>query len=252
MGIYNEYYKKYYMDVKESENPKEYKSANQYKLGVAASSSNSNGRGRAFPIFLNIFSSKFTLIFVVQTAVVVVLFLLIIGARLYPTSIAKEICEKGYEYIEVGIFKEDLLKNKDVIAAFNEVKALFNIDEREESYVMKNYSVPVDLNNISTVKMVEDKLVLSFKDEAYIRASFSGTVKEVQKEDSISILIDHGNGIEIKYMGLEESSINKGDKVEKGSILGGIINTKASNAIIEVYYMGSRLDPSKCFNLENI
>ena len=252
MGIYNEYYKKYYMDVKGSGNPKEYKSTNQYKQGTTTSSSNGQGRENSFPIFLNIFSSRFTSIFVVQTAVVVVLFLLIIGSKLYPASIANNVCEKVYSYIDTGILQKDLLKNKDVLAAFNEVKSFFSIDQREENYIMKNYSVPVDLNNVSEVKIVQDKLVLSFKDEAYIRASFSGTVKEVQKEEGVSLLIDYGDGIEIKYMGLEESSINKGDKVEKGSVLGGIMNTKESTATIEIYYMGSRLDPSKCFNLESI
>lgn len=62
-----------------------------------------------------------------------------------------------------------------------------------------------------------------------VKAALSGTVVEIKKDDPILgvvVVIDHGNGIKTLYGNLmSDKLVQKGKKVKKGEIIGGVGNT---------------------------
>lgn len=65
-----------------------------------------------------------------------------------------------------------------------------------------------------------------------VKATLDGMVSDVYQDTmyGITIVLDHGNGIQTKYSNLStDSMVKKGDKVKKGTVISGVGNT----AIIE-------------------
>ena len=55
-----------------------------------------------------------------------------------------------------------------------------------------------------------------------VYSAMSGTVKEVTESDvyGITVVIDHGNGIETEYVGLSETNVEKDNLVNQGDLIG--------------------------------
>ena len=52
-----------------------------------------------------------------------------------------------------------------------------------------------------------------------------------------------------RYIGMDNFQVAKGSKVNSGDILGAVSGKNGNEITIEVFYMGSRLRPEKCFQL---
>ena len=252
MGIYNEYYKKYYTDVKNQEGIKIRSNSHQYRPNAISNHEYERKKVSGFPIFLNIFGKGYGTIFIVQAVIIIILIVGLIGTKFYPTTAIATIYNKGIAYIDTGIVKNDDEGILEVKAVFNDVKSFLAIDAKKEAYITENYGLPVDVASVTNIDLMEDKVVLTLKDDSYIRAAYSGTIKEVIKDEETTLLINHGDGIEIKYIGLDDVTVAKGDRVGKGGILGSTSENSEGNVTIEIFYMGSRLDPSKCFQFKKV
>lgn len=89
-----------------------------------------------------------------------------------------------------------------------------------------------------------------------VYASFDGVISEV-KDDEVGkhIIINHDNGIETYYAYLSESSVEVGEKVEKGTLIGksGQIESKDSKGILfKIIYMGNEKNPNDMMDLSSI
>lgn len=87
-----------------------------------------------------------------------------------------------------------------------------------------------------------------------IKASYKGFIKETGEDKSLGkyLVIDHGSGIETKYAHMDSLKVKKGDKVNKGQIIGKSGNTgdeKYSSLYFELTYMGEDLNPQEYLNI---
>ncbi|MEG1255150.1 M23 family metallopeptidase [Clostridium sp.] len=262
MGIYNEYYQKYYSSIKKQENGKEY--TPQRYNGTNSTRYNkytSNNSKTRFPIYLNFMGKGFANIFIVQSLVVVVFIGGILIARTYPGGYVSSLCDKGISYINNGILGKNHIAMEDITdefikdnatQVFNEIKSFITMEEKKEDYIKKNYKFPVDIDKGKEISISENKLLINLTNETDVKAAYSGKVKSVIDGDKTTVIINHGDGIEIKYGGLSKDNITEGMDVKVNDIIGKYVDGSDNILSIEVLYMGSMLNPAKCFNLETM
>lgn len=87
-----------------------------------------------------------------------------------------------------------------------------------------------------------------------IKASYNGFIKETGEDKTLGkyLVIDHENGIETKYAHMNSIQVKKGDKVNKGQIVGksgNMGNVTSPSLYFELIYMGENLDPQQYFNI---
>ncbi|MBN2982576.1 M23 family metallopeptidase [Cohnella algarum] len=83
-------------------------------------------------------------------------------------------------------------------------------------------------------------------DPIYAAADGTVTLSEESSAEGLNIAIDHTNGIQTRYMHLSELIARKGDKVEKGEVIGLLGNTGRSTGPhlhFEVIANGEHADP---------
>lgn len=240
MGIYNEYYKRYYVDLKKGNRSPQYR---------PESGKINYGKQQRDKFTLNIFSRSFVTNFTVQASVAIVLILGIVAAKLYPDSVVSEVYAKGKYYMEKGVISAEVFKSEQIAETFNQIKDFVAVDDKKEAFIMKNYKVPVDLLSVTDIKYTEGKVTMTLKNDSYIRAAYGGVVKEIKEGETSEVLVNHGNGVEIMYIGMDNFQVAKGSKVNSGDILGAVSGKNGNEITIEVFYMGSRLRPEKCFQL---
>lgn len=244
MGIYNEYYKKYYLDVRDRKEPNGYRGS-KYKPGQSTPSK----RISSFPIMINVFGRGYHFIFTTQAVIVIVLIMMVIGVNMYKDPVALKIYDRCLHYIDTGIFENDEAVEKKALGIYNDIKSLFLIDERKEEFISQNYIMPVDKMAIEDVEILDGEMLITTSGKESVRPAYKGVIKKVESNDN-EILINHGDGVEIRYIGVNDILVKAGDQVTTDSILGGVSDN--GNVGVEVYYMGNRLDPLKCFDMEGV
>lgn len=242
MGMYNDYYKKYYANMGQQSASKAYVPKG-YSGSVKGESRN---KGSAiFPIFLNVFGRGYTNIFIGQCVITLMLFGGLILYRAYPTTDLGKAYAIGLDYMGKSISVEDFSK-VEVTSVFNEVKSVFNFNEKKEGFISENYLNPVAGDSGSSFQVEDNKLVIKTEAEADIRASYEGKVKAVK--DGI-VTINYGEGIEMIYNGLGEIKATEGMTLKANDIIGKAKAGSEGDVSIEILYMGDKLNPSNCFNL---
>ncbi|MEG0133636.1 MAG: M23 family metallopeptidase [Clostridium sp.] len=270
MGIYNEYYEKYYSGIKKQGNSKGYVPQRYSKNKNGKNVSYKGDIKNYFPIYLNVMGKGFANIFIIQAAVVVVLIIGILAAKVYPGGSISKACDKGIAYINQGVFDKGtismenisevftlenashLFSKENVIQVFNEVKSFVTMEESKEEYIKANYTFPVMIKEGNKVSVEGSRLLVGVVDEVEIKSAYAGKVKSVTSGDNITVLIAHGDGIEIEYGGLSEATVTNGMEVNSNDKIGKSVYELNSEVSIEVFYMGSVLNPGKCFSLETM
>ncbi len=270
MGIYNEYYQKYYSNMKKQSGISEHKHIKHNGNNPKASNYKVNSRRSAFPIYLNVMGKGFANIFIIQCTIVLILLAGLFLSRTYPSGYVNKAYDKGIAIIDNGLLKEgnitkenivqafkkenivQIFKGESITEVFNEVKSMVNFEEKKEAYIKENYINPIDVKDKKQVNVKDNKVLVDLTSESTIKASFPGKVKTITEGKEITLSIDYGDGIEMKYSGLSESQVKIGDAVDTGEIIGKINGNEDNILSIEVFYMGNILNPEKCFNFETI
>ena len=270
MGIYNEYYQKYYSNMKKQSGISEYKPAKYNGNNTKASHYKVNGRRNTFPIYLNVMRKGFVNIFIVQCIIVLVLLAGLFIAKTYPNGYVNKGYDKGIAIINNGLLngknitmenivqafnKENILnifKKEKITEVFNEVKSIVSFEEKKENYIKENYVTPITITDKKQITVKDNRLFLNLASESDIKASFPGKVKSIIEGKEITLTIDYGDGIEMKYFGLSNSEVKIGDVVDTGEVIGKIKGDEGNILSIEVFYMGNILNPEKCFNFETM
>ncbi len=243
MGMYNDYYKKYYSTInKQSSASRVYVPGGHRGTSVEV-----HGKGiSSFPIFLNVFGKGYTSILIVQCVVTLILFVGLILYRVYPTTYIGRAYSTGLNYMSKSIAVEDITKEK-VVGVFNEFKSVLNFNEKKELYISENYIYPVTTEEQSDYSVNDNKLFINAKEGSFVRASYPGKVKEI--DESGAITINYGDGIEMTYSGLGEVNAMEGMTLDTNDVIGKAIAEAENKISIEIFYMGDKLNPENCFNL---
>lgn len=243
MGMYNEYYKKYYTNMGQQGASKAY--GHKGYAGNAKVETRKNGSG-IFPIFLNVFGKGYFNIFIGQCVVTLILFGGLILYRAYPATDLGKAYAMGLDYMSKEIKVEDLSKEQ-VAAVFNEVKSVFDFNEKKEVYISENYLYPIasDSNNSFTVE--DNKLIIKADQGTDIRASFPGKVKTVKNG---VVTVNYGEGVEMIYSGLGDVKAVEGMALDSNDIIGKAGAGVEGAISIEILYMGDKLNPFNCFKLD--
>lgn len=279
MGIYNEYYQKYYSNMKKQYGISQYKSTGYSGNSTKASQYKVNSRRSTFPIYLNIMGKGFANIFIIQCMIVLVMIVGLFISRTYPSGYINKVYDKGIAIINNGLLKEQNINKENIVQAFkkenligvfnsdgiaklfnsdnitevfNEMKSVTNFEEKKEEYIKENYVAPVSISDKNQVTVKDNRLLIDLTSESVVKASFPGKVKSYTDGKEITLTIDYGDGVEIKYYGLSESKVKNGDSVDTGEILGKVNGSNDNTLSIEVFYMGNILNPEKCFNFKTI
>ncbi len=242
MGMYNDYYKRYYANIGHQSVSKAY--VPRGYNGNAKVEGHNKGAG-VFPIFLNVFGKGYINIFIGQCVITLILFGGLILYRAYPTTNLGKAYAFGMDYLSRGVNLEEFSKEQ-VAAVFKEVKSVFDFNEKKEAYISANYLYPVAGDSESSSSIENNKLVIEASEGTDIRASYPGKVKAVK--DGI-VTINYGEGIEMVYSGLMDVKAVEGMALDSNDVIGKA-GEEAEGAIsIEILYMGDKLNPSNCFNL---
>ena len=271
MGIYNEYYQKYYSNMKRQSGISEYKPTKYSGNSTKSSQYKVNSRRiSTFPIYLNVIGKGFVNIFTIQCIIVAVLLVGLFVSRTYSEGYVNKAYDKGIAIINNGLLNEknitkenivqafkkeniaQLFRGENITEVFNEMKSIVNFEKKKETYIKENYVAPVSITDKNQITMKDNRLLVDLTSESVIKASFPGKVKNFTGGKEITLTIDYGDGVEIKYFGLSESEVKIGDTVDTGEILGKINENEDSTLGIEVFYMGNILSPEKCFNFETM
>lgn len=247
MGMYNDYYKKYYSNIGQQGASKAYvpKGYN----GSVKVEENQKG-DNVFPIFLNMFGKGYINIFIGQCVLTLMLFSGLILYRAYPTTELGKFYSQGLEYMNKDLSKEinvERFSKEHVVATFNEVKSLLNFNEKKEDYISENYICPVPREGGSSYIVRDDKLVITTLNDTNIISSYPGRVKSVK--DGV-VTINYGEGIEMIYTGLKDVLAVEGMELDSNEVIGKTGVSSEGEVSIEILYMGDRLSPLNCFNLD--
>lgn len=242
MGMYNDYYKKYYSNMEQQSSTKAYVPRG-YNGNVKTEGYN-KGIG-IFPIFLNVFGKGYINIFIGQCVITLILFGGLILYRAYPTSDLGKVYSAGLDYMGKTISVKDISKEQ-VTAVFGEVKSVFNFNEKKEVFISENYLYPVAADKNSSFSVENNNLIIKAAEGTEIRASYSGKVKSVKNG---VITINYGQGVEMIYSGLGEVKVVEGMVLELNDIIGKAGSETGNSLSIEVLYMGDKLNPFNCFKL---
>lgn len=243
MGMYSDYYKKYYSNIDMNNSSKEYIPRGYYNNSKAKAPTKAIG---SFPVFLNIFGKRYMNIFIAQCILTLILLGGLIFCRLYPTTEIGKIYTEGLSYMSMNLEIKDISK-EDVVSVFNNFKGMLDFNEKKELYINENYMYPVQDQKESSYWIEDNSLMIKTTGSKDIRASFPGKVKDVT--DGV-VRINYGEGVEMVYNGLSDIKAVEGMELDSKDIIGKT-NTDLGGVIsIEILYMGERLNPSNCFNLD--
>lgn len=240
MGMYNDYYKKYYANMGQQ------KASNAYvPKGYNGNGESRNKGSVVFPIFLNVFGKGYTNIFIGQCVITLMLFGGLILYRAYPTTDLGKAYALGLDYMGKGINIEEFSK-EEVASVFSEVKSVFNFNEKKEGFISENYINPVAADSGSSFQVEDNRLLIKTAAGTDIRASYEGKVKAVKDG---TVTINYGEGIEMIYSGMDEINAVEGMTLNANEVIGKAKAGSEGDVSIEILYMGDKLNPSSCFNL---
>lgn len=243
MGMYNDYYKRYYSTMEKQNTSKAYVPGG-YK---GTKDDTFSGGIKRFPIFLNIFVKGYSNILIAQCVITLILLGGLILWRAYPSTDLGKVYGNGLNYMSKGITKEDITKEK-ITAVFSQFKSVLDFNEKKEAYISENYMYPIVNENQSGYSVEDNKLLINAKEGADIRASYPGKVKAIGSNGVITV--NYGEGIEMTYSGLGEVNAVEGMTLDTNDVLGKTGSEENNKIFIEIFYMGDKLNPINCFNLD--
>lgn len=249
MGEYKSLYEKYYKNVKSSgpgKAPVRHNSLDGYS---SRGTNNSIGEKK------NI-AEHFIKKFIFQLTGALVLIILIFSLKMIPLegankayTVSKEAIDKemGMEQVAEVFNVMNLEDYKEgALDSIDEFKSFITGEKTIKETIKEEYIVPI-IGTYSLLEGEDKGVIIEVDVEKDIASSYDGTIREVKEdEDGKHILIDHGNGIETYYGLLSIASVNEGDKVSKGDIIGksGVINSEEKKGIVyKVIYMGDEKNP---------
>lgn len=111
----------------------------------------------------------------------------------------------------------EVLKSPVSMETFNIIRKFYSLDDEtadQELSVIKFGSKYFLSRGIS--------IASSDGKEFNVIASLSGTIKEVTDSDVYgkTIIIDHGNNVQTEYISLSTVTVNVGDEIEQGDVIG--------------------------------
>lgn len=251
MGSYNSQYENYYAMLNEKKN--NYKGASYYN----------NSKVKEKP------KSNFIVRRVIQElSGCLCLFVLLTSCKYINTPItqkfyrySKELVNKNYDFKSIydgisGTSIEawrnnaenyiDNLKSKLTGTQGIKEKTLGSFAAPVEGEIVKKYGERKE----GIPNKMEKGIVLEIKVPKEIKSSFQGTVKSVGEDKELGqyVLINHEDGLETKYLGLEEVTVTENQKIGKGEVIGKItsdIQDSKGHVFFQFLYMGEEKNPEE-------
>jgi hypothetical protein len=259
MGNYNDYYQRYYSSI-----PKKTSRQNLYKKTSTSNTSDyklsrKSGKNN---LILNPFKN-FGNRFIVQLGVVLVLMIVFLSCKAVNNAYTRDI----YDFSKAVIGKSYNINSVvDQVKKFNlqdiEAKSIMLIEKIRSTItggltlqdeVKTDYALPVSTNNFngnnSTSLLAQgvnkdNMLWIKLDKESEISSCQNGRIKKVDSDGTYGsyVVIDHGKGIETKYNNLTEVTVQVGDEVQRGEIIGNIKPDfpNFKTFYFELLYMGER------------
>ena len=136
-------------------------------------------------------------------------------------------------------YKENILDYIDNFRSF------VTGDKTLKEDIKDNYVIPV-VGTVSHLSGENVGIIIQTDSEMDVIASFDGKIREIKEDgDEKHIIVDHGNGIDIK----------EGDKVEKGQLIGktGVLDSEGTKGIVyKISYMGVEKDPVEMMDFSSL
>lgn len=210
--------------------------------------------------------------FIFQLVGSIILLIIFLCIKYVPISGAEDTYEvtknelsKNYDLTE--IFTSIDIKNIDisdididgckeaVLDYVDELRSTVTGEEKIKDVIKKQYELPVD----GEYKELEGKnkgLAIYTENDADVIASFKGTVRQIKDNNGKHVIIDHENGVETYYGLLSDVSVEEGDIIEKGQVIGKVGTLDADEEqcgiIYKIIYMGDEKKPLELMNFPSL
>lgn len=251
MGSYNSHYESYYAMLAEKKN--NYKNVNYYN----------SAKGKGKP------KSSFIVRRAIQElAGCLCLFVVLTSCKYINTPItqkfyrySKELVNKNYDFKSIY----NNINNTSIEAWRNnaenyidKVKSKLTGTQGIKEKTMGSFSNPVEGEIVKKYgeskegipNKMEKGIVLEIKVPKEVKSSFQGTVKSVGEDKELGqyVLINHEDGLETKYLGLEEVTVSENQKITKGEVIGKItsdVQDSKGYVFFQLFYMGEEKNPEE-------
>lgn len=238
MGSYREQYEKYYNNI--TRNPQ----YNRNKL-----IQNSNNKYKEEPHKPNGKISKQLVGAIVLIGALKILGTVKIEGAQGIYVATKEMVESNLEIVETMASVDDgnviSIKEK-TIDAIDKAKVKVIGGKTLKQIIKEEYILPIFGGEYSNLPDNKEGIIIRTTGVTDVIASFNGIVTDVDKsDDGYHIILKHNNGVETYYGLLSEVSLNEGDKVDKGEIIGKTsdIGNNSYGIVFKIIYMGIEKNP---------
>lgn len=104
-----------------------------------------------------------------------------------------------------------------------------------EGTIVSNFGKNIDSK--TKKEIINEGVDINVKSEANVKAIFDGTIDTVEndKTNGLMIIIDHNDGFKTVYSNLSETSVNEGETIVKGSVI-GTANKSVKDAVNKFHF----------------
>lgn len=210
--------------------------------------------------------------FIFQLVGSIILLIIFLCIKYIPISWAEDAYEvtknelsKNYDLTEIltsidikniDISDIDIDGCKEAVLDYvDELRSTVTGKEKIKDVIKNQYELPVD----GEYKELEGKnkgLAIYTENDADVIASFKGTVRQIKDNNGKHVIIDHENGVETYYGLLSDVSVEEGDIIEKGQVIGKVGTLDADEEqcgiIYKIIYMGDEKKPLELMNFPSL
>lgn len=211
--------------------------------------------------------------FVRELIGVLLLFLFVLGCKVIVTpqtkaayEYSKKMLDENYDYGKaVTAIKSVNLKDlEDSTTSWLEnIKTKLTGEETIKEKITSNFMLPAEGDIVSAFgqeitmlngdKKVHEGIDIDLKTDSEVICPYKGRVKKIGEDKILGkyILIDHGDGVETKYGGLNSILVSNDESLSKGSVIGksgGNNELETAHLHFELIYMGENKDPKEYMN----
>jgi len=105
-------------------------------------------------------------------------------------------------------------------------------------------------------KHSEKELIISSPSNGVVRSSYEGKIKKItsEKDGKVTVIIDHGRGVETVYGNLNGVYYKEKDSIGTGEVLGSaaLDDNKKFAVVFKILYMGEEKNPAKYMTFDDI
>lgn len=153
--------------------------------------------------------------------------------------------ESGVSNLQEEKTKESNTENNKDIVGFDNFEV---IEKNSMDFLKESKIVPFkgSVKNLESSDLEGEKLYLNGK-KGEVKSLLKGTISEVKKvEETYSVKVKHGDGVEILYHNLDNVIKREGDSIEGDEVIGSSSeNKKAEGLILQVLLENKYVNPEE-------